>query len=99
MSLTESSWFVNYWIKVNTKCSLSVDLRKSHWIPPWVREEIRLGPHRSKINKSGVLRITSQRFRSQQQNVDDSFKRLIDIVNESGQVEKENPPREKVTRG
>jgi protein subunit release factor B len=65
--------------KVNTKVELRVDVMSSSWIPNEVRE--RLNEQQSnRINKDGVLTLTSQEYRTQNQNKKAALSKLQSMI-------------------
>ncbi|KAH9251690.1 hypothetical protein BSLG_004076 [Batrachochytrium salamandrivorans] len=71
--------------KVNTKVDIRFVVRDMTWAPDPVIQVL-LEQNASKINKRGELVITSDRFRTQQQNYEDCFNKLYSIVVEASQV-------------
>lgn len=84
--------------KVCSKALLTWDVTRSPSIPQDVRERF-LMRYRRRINKEGMLLITSQRYRDQGRNTQDCFGKLIELLLSVAVV----PPKRKasgsVTRG
>ncbi|MCE3230381.1 MAG: Class peptide chain release factor [Alphaproteobacteria bacterium] len=65
--------------KVSTAVQLRFDIAHSSSLPEEVRIRL-LGMVRSRLTKEGVLIITAQRYRSQDQNRQDARRRLADLI-------------------
>lgn len=65
--------------KVSTAVQLRFDVLLSRSLPDDVRERLLLLV-RNKLTKDGVLVITAQRYRRQEQNRQDARRRLADII-------------------
>ncbi|KAJ1978443.1 hypothetical protein H4R35_001906 [Dimargaris xerosporica] len=61
--------------KVNTKVDMRLQLDKATWIPQFVRDTLR-HKESGRINKSGELVVTSDRTRSQAQNIQDCLQKI-----------------------
>jgi ribosome-associated protein len=71
--------------KVSSAVQLRYDVRQSRTLPEAVRFRLeRLAGRR--LTQEGVLVITAQRFRSQDQNRADALERLIDLVRQAATV-------------
>ena len=76
--------------KVNTQVILKLDVMGANWIPHEVRQRIKQN-EANKINKDGLLIITSQEYRTQSQNRKDAFDKLQELI-------LKNYPRPKVRK-
>ena len=76
--------------KVNTQVILKLDVMGANWIPHEVRQRIKQN-EANKINKDGLLIITSQEYRTQSQNRKDAFDKLQVLI-------LKNYPRPKVRK-
>lgn len=76
--------------KVNTQVILKLDVMGANWIPLEVRQRIKQN-EANKINKDGLLIITSQEYRTQSQNRKDAFDKLQVLI-------LKNYPRPKVRK-
>jgi hypothetical protein len=65
--------------KVNTKVELRVDVANADWIPQEVRERL-LMQQSNRINKDGILSLTSQEYRTQIQNKKSAFSKLQSMI-------------------
>jgi ribosome-associated protein len=76
--------------KVNTKAMLAWNLQASPSVPPTIKDRFR---HKfgTKINNSGDLIITSQRFRDQARNIDDCLEKLRAML-----ASVERPPKRRI---
>eukprot|EP00039_Didymoeca_costata_P032745 m.39219 g.39219 ORF g.39219 m.39219 type:complete len:205 (+) comp9521_c1_seq1:154-768(+) len=64
--------------KVSTKVEIRFHLDSASWLPAHVRERLReLNPGR--VTKGGEIVLTSQKTRSQLQNINDAFERLEEM--------------------
>ncbi|KAI9364900.1 hypothetical protein DFJ73DRAFT_354599 [Zopfochytrium polystomum] len=72
--------------KVNTKVEVRFSLDDAKWIPPEVRERMRIMPG-ARVSKDGQYIVTSDRHRTQSQNVDDCFAKLFAKIVEAGEIE------------
>ena len=83
--------------KVSTRVTLRFDLERSSALNPEQRKRIRAKLH-TRINKDGVLQVTSQRTRSQELNREDAVARFVELIRAALREEK---PRVKTraTRG
>jgi ribosome-associated protein len=79
--------------KVNTKAVLQWNVAQSPSIPNTVRQRL-IEANRRRVNRDGVLLLTSQRFRDQGRNVADCLEKLRGIVLQATQV----PKARKATR-
>ena len=77
--------------KVNTKVTLRWDVVHSPSLPDEVRRRL-MQTNRRRINKEGLLVLTSHRFRDQGRNVADVLNKLREMVLAASQVPK---PRKK----
>ncbi|KAF8339662.1 RF-1 domain-containing protein [Cantharellus anzutake] len=64
--------------KVNTKVVIRCPLDSTPWIPVWCRENLRTLP--AYVPSSRSIMVTSTRFRSQAQNVEDGLRKLHDTI-------------------
>ena len=67
--------------KVNSKVTLDWDLNQTEAIPYSVKERFR-AKYKGFLNDQGVVQITSQRHRSQKDNIDDCIQKLHEMINE-----------------
>ncbi|KAJ9516729.1 hypothetical protein QJQ45_027129 [Haematococcus lacustris] len=65
--------------KVNTKVDMRFELQRQTWIPPEVKEEV-LRAEKNRFTKEGVLVITSQKHRTQAQNIEDALDKLQAVL-------------------
>jgi ribosome-associated protein len=65
--------------KVETKAEVRFKLADADWIPPPVRERLRL-LEAGRINRRDELVIASDRFRTQAQNLEDCLRRLQEML-------------------
>jgi len=65
--------------KLSTKADVRFDLNKQSWIPDEVKDAIRQA-EKNRFTKDGVLVMSSQRFRTQAQNLDDALSKLQAMV-------------------
>jgi len=65
--------------KVNTKAEVRFEVDSASWLPQQVRERLR-SQNPNRVNSSGELIVTSQRFRTQEQNLEDAFEKLQKLV-------------------
>lgn len=80
--------------KVATAVQLRFDARNSPNLPEAVRERLeRLAGRR--LTRDGVLVITAQRFRTQDQNRQDALERLLELIREAA---KPPPPIRRPTK-
>ncbi|MEW5729733.1 MAG: alternative ribosome rescue aminoacyl-tRNA hydrolase ArfB [Pseudomonadota bacterium] len=80
--------------KVATAVQLRFDVRNSPSLPEPVRERLeRLAGRR--LTRDGVLVITAQRFRTQDQNRQDALERLLELIREAA---KPPPPVRRPTK-
>lgn len=73
---------------VNTKVEIRFKPEKADWIPEALLERF-MTVHSHKLNKEGDLIITSQKFRKQNQNLEDCIQKLKDMLEESSWLPKE----------
>jgi ribosome-associated protein len=79
--------------KVSTKAVLQWNVAQSPSIPNTVRKRV-MEANRRRVNRDGVLVLSSQRFRDQGRNVADCLEKLRQIVFQATQV----PKTRKATR-
>ena len=65
--------------KVNTKVELRFHVKNADWIPMEVRERLAENEH-NRISKEGFMTLTSQEYRTQNQNRKDVIKKLEDLI-------------------
>ncbi|KAL4853087.1 Peptidyl-tRNA hydrolase ICT1 [Chlorella vulgaris] len=65
--------------KVNTKVDMRLRLDAASWLDEEIKEAVRRA-ERNRINKEGELVLTSQRTRSQADNVEDALTKLQEIL-------------------
>lgn len=83
--------------KVNTKVDMRINLNAVAWLEEDVKEAVRR-MEKKRMNKEGELVITSQRTRSQADNVEDALEKLQDILDAawlSVQPIEEDPEKKK----
>ncbi|KAJ7987870.1 hypothetical protein DPEC_G00331060 [Dallia pectoralis] len=68
--------------KVSTKAEARFHIHTAEWIPEDVRKKIIL-KNKNRINKAGELLVTSERSRSQVQNLNDCIQKISDIIAEA----------------
>jgi ribosome-associated protein len=80
--------------KVATACELRFDARTSQALPADIAVRLmKLAGRR--LTKDGVIVISADRFRSQEQNREDAIERLTDLIREAA---KPPPPKRRATR-
>jgi ribosome-associated protein len=69
--------------KVETKAEVRFLLAEADWLPPWVRERMKqlFG---GRLTREGEVIISSSRFRSQAQNLDDCLQKLRAMIEAAG---------------
>ena len=77
--------------KVNTKVTLRWDVVNSPSLTDEVRRRL-METNRRRINKEGVLILTSHRFRDQGRNVADALSKLSELIRLASQVPKPRKP-------
>ncbi len=80
--------------KVATACELRFDARRSLALPADVAVRLMKLAGR-KLTRDGVIVISADRFRSQEQNREDALSRLADMIREAA---KPPPPKRRPTR-
>lgn len=80
--------------KVATAVQLRFDVRNSPSLPESVRERLEKLAGR-RLTRDGVLVITAQRFRTQDQNRQDALERLLELIREAA---KPPPPVRRPTK-
>lgn len=83
--------------KVNTKVDMRFNLAKATWLDPDVFEAL-IRTEKKRINKEGEIVITSQRTRSQADNLEDALQKLQEILDQawvSVQPIEEDPEKKK----
>lgn len=80
--------------KVATACELRFDARRSLALPADVAVRLMKLAGR-KLTRDGVIVISADRFRSQEQNREDALRRLADMIREAA---KPPPPKRRPTR-
>ena len=75
--------------KVNTKVDMRLDLDTcASWVPEWVLGRIR-EKFRNKINRDGELVVTSEKHRTQKQNIDDALVKMQAILDDCSLLPKQ----------
>ena len=79
--------------KVNTAVQLRFDVRHSPSLPNWtsIRAQAIAG---KRLTKDGVIVITANAYRTQEQNRDDALKRLVELLQEAAY----RPAKRRATR-
>ena len=80
--------------KVATACELRFDARRSLALPADVAVRLMKLAGR-KLTRDGIIVISADRFRSQEQNREDALQRLVGMIRESA---KPPPPKRRPTR-
>lgn len=83
--------------KVNTKVDMRFNLDQASWLSEEVRDAV-IRMEKKRINKEGEIVITSQRTRSQMDNLEDALQKLQDILDaawKSVQPIEEDPEKKK----
>ncbi|KAJ3336925.1 Peptidyl-tRNA hydrolase ict1, mitochondrial [Gonapodya sp. JEL0774] len=83
-------------MQVNTKVDLRFVIDDADWIPDYAKENMKL-MFPSNLNKRGEYVITSERYRTQLENLDDALRKLRDAVREAGVLPRE-PDKETIER-
>ncbi|KAJ2798474.1 hypothetical protein H4R20_004809 [Coemansia guatemalensis] len=73
--------------KVNTKAFMRFDLAAQSWIPSYVRQRMR-EQEGKRINKKGEYLITSEKTRSQRQNIEDCIDKLWQHIDRAAELPK-----------
>jgi ribosome-associated protein len=68
--------------KVNTRVTLYLDVKNSKSLTDF-KKKIITAKLRNRINKEGVLRVISQRHRTQAANRNDATQRLVDLLKDA----------------
>ncbi len=79
--------------KVNTRATLRFDISSSSSLTPEQKRALKKKLH-NRITKNGVLTISSDRFRSQKANREDSLRRFVELL---ALALKPNPKRKKTS--
>lgn len=75
--------------KVNTKVDMRLDLAKSSaWVPQWVLGRIQ-SKFANRINAGGELVVTSERHRTQKQNIEDALAKMQAILDDCSALPKQ----------
>ncbi|KAL1918406.1 uncharacterized protein VTP21DRAFT_3066 [Calcarisporiella thermophila] len=82
--------------RVSTKVDVRFLLDEAQWIPKYAREKLKEISH-NRINKKGEFVMTSDRTRSQAQNLEDCINKLHDEVLQAVEVPRE-PDEETLKR-
>ena len=82
--------------KVSTAIHLRFDIGASS-LPEFYKERL-LALRDQRITKEGVIVIKSQRYRTQEKNREDAFKRLVDLIKAATVMQKKRRPT-KPTKG
>ena len=82
--------------KLNTKAELRLALGGAAWLDEHTRARLRSLFPRA-VNREDELLVTSQRHRTQEQNLDDAFDKLTAMVAEAAAVPKERDQRTEPT--
>ena len=77
--------------KVSTAVQLRFDIKSSASLPVDVKKRL-FAIAKKKINKDGVLVITANRYRTQEQNRQDALERLISLVQKASVRQKPRKP-------
>lgn len=77
--------------KVSTAVQLRLDIKSSASLPVDVKKRL-FAIAKKKINKDGVLVITANRYRTQEQNRQDALERLISLVQKASVRQKPRKP-------
>lgn len=73
---------------VNTKVEIRFKPAEADWIPEEMLERF-ISLNKNRINKNGEMIITSQKFRKQNQNLEDCIEKLESLLEEASWVPKE----------
>lgn len=65
--------------KVSTKVELRFHVKSANWIPMEVRDRL-LNNEANRVNKEGFMSLTSQEYRTQNQNKADAFNKLKTLI-------------------
>lgn len=65
--------------KVNTKVDMRFNVKQAYWLTERVRERI-LQIEKNRINKEGEIVISSTKFRTQKDNIQDALEKLQAII-------------------
>ena len=74
--------------KVNTKAEIRFNVDTADWLQSEVKQKLR-DLYKNSINLKGEIIVTSQVYRTQEQNLDDAYKKLRDMVFHASLTEKE----------
>lgn len=79
---------------MSTKVELRFEVDKAQWLPEFVRTKLR-ETEANRINKAGEFVLTSDRYRTQPENLEDAVSKLHDLVCKAGFVPSEASPETK----
>eukprot|EP00298_Acanthocystis_sp_HF-20_P006055 c16021_g1_i1.p1 GENE.c16021_g1_i1~~c16021_g1_i1.p1 ORF type:complete len:159 (+),score=59.18 c16021_g1_i1:66-542(+) len=82
--------------KVNTKVEARLCISTANWLPAEVKERLR-EICKNKVNSEDELIITSQAYRTQEQNREDAFTKMNELIQEAAIPPKERNIREGLT--
>ncbi|KAG0268762.1 hypothetical protein DFQ27_005842 [Actinomortierella ambigua] len=71
--------------KVNTKVDMRFNIDEAVWLPPFVREQLKV-KEASKINKNGELTLQSDAKRTQMANLEDCMGKLHDLIMKTAEL-------------
>ncbi|KAI9029359.1 hypothetical protein DFJ74DRAFT_482550 [Hyaloraphidium curvatum] len=74
--------------KVSTKVELRFEVDSALWIPDFARAKLK-DQEANRINKAGEFVLTSDKYRTQAENIEDAFGKLHEIVQKAGFVPRE----------
>jgi len=77
--------------KVNSKVEIRFELSNSHWIPNRIKNILMIR-EANRINKNGEFIITSDRHRTQKQNIDDCVHKLYECIMNAVDIPNETDP-------
>jgi len=77
--------------KVNTKIDLRFNIYNSNWLPELIKKVL-LKTHSNRINSKGEFVITSERHRTQSQNLQDAMDKLYQIIIDAAKLPNEVSP-------
>lgn len=69
-------------------------LASAQWLPEFVKEKLQ-ETEGNRVNKAGEFILTSDRYRTQPENLEDAISKLHEIVTKAGYVPKEASPETK----
>jgi protein subunit release factor B len=80
--------FLNvFGVVVNTKAEVRFHVLSAEWIPHRVRQRV-IALHKTRMTKFGEMIVMSQKYRTQQKNLEDAIQKLRQLLLEASEVPK-----------